>query len=106
MPPIDPNATNTIDASTFQRARGIATLPSGAADASGAEPTQSSSTGDQLQAPAARPATPPVQLQPGVTAPATPPSPNRGLHGFIGSVLSGTLSALAGKAPTKYITDA
>jgi hypothetical protein len=105
MPPIDPNATNTIDAATFNQARGVATLPSGNADSNGMEPTQSSPTGDQLSAPAARPATPPMQMQPSVSTPAQSPSPNSKLHGFINSVLSGTLSALAGRPATKFITD-
>lgn len=56
---------------------------------------------------AMQPSTPaPAPVQPAATTPAVPPSPNRGLHSFINSFLSSTVGALAGKAPTKYITDA
>ena len=94
-----------VDATQARIAQAQATLPSSNADSSGAEPTQSSPTGDQLQAPAARPAAQPMQLQPSVTTPAVPPSSNQRLHGFIGSVLSGTLRALAGPPDTQYTTD-
>jgi hypothetical protein len=47
-----------------------------------------------------------MNLQPGPTTPAVAPSSNPKMHGFIQSVLSGTLRALAGRPETKYITDA
>src|SRR5882757_1818347 len=104
----DPNTTN-LDASRVRQIQAQATLPSGNADDSGAEPTQSSRIGSQLQAPAARPVAQPMTLQPSqpaVVTPAVPPSPNKGLHNFINSFLSSTVGALAGKPETRYITDA
>jgi hypothetical protein len=107
---LDSNASNSwqppVDASQVRQAQGQATLPSAAADDSGREPVSASPVNDQLQSPTARPATPPMQLQPGVTTPAVPPSSNPRLHGFIGSVLSGTLKALAGRPAVRYTTDA
>src|SRR5882762_343964 len=104
----DPNTTN-LDASQVRQIQAQATLPSGNADDSGAEPTQSSPIGSQLQAPAARPVAQPMTLQPSqpaVVTPAVAPSKNPGLHSFINSFLSSTVGALAGKAPQKYVTDA
>jgi hypothetical protein len=101
---LDPNATN-VDPSTFAQSRGIATLPSNNADDSGREPVSSSPVNGQLQPPSAQTPAQPLQLQPGVTTPAIEKTANPRLSGFIASVLHGTLSALAGKAPTQYTTD-
>lgn len=69
------------------------------------EPTTNAPVSNTLTPPAAPPVSAPAPvMQPSVT-PAVPPSPNRGLHSFINSFLSSTVGALAGKAPTKYITD-
>jgi hypothetical protein len=103
---LDPNATN-VDPSTFAQSRGIATLPSSNADDSGREPVSSSPVNGQLQPPSAQTPAQPLQLQPSqsVTTPAQPPTSNPKLFGFIGSVLHGTLRALAGPAATQYTTD-
>jgi hypothetical protein len=99
-----------IDPTNFGQLRAQATLPSSNADPdTGMEPTQSADTGKQLTPPTQAPSQQPMQLQPSqpsVTTPAVPPTSNPRLQGFIHSVLSGTLSALAGKAPTAYETGA
>src|SRR5882672_3684904 len=104
----DPTTTN-LDASQVRQIQAQASLPSSNADDSGAEPTQSSPTGNQLTPPTQAPVQQPMTLQPSqpaATTPAVPPSPNKGLHSFISAFLSSTVGALAGKPETRYITDA
>ena len=66
---------------------------------------------DPVAAPAISGGAPNVPTQapnvgtPSATAPAVPTSSNKLLHGFIGSVLSGTLKALAGPPTAQYVTD-
>jgi hypothetical protein len=102
---LDPT-TNAVAPSTFRQIQAQSTLPSSAADDSGREPVQSSPVNGQLQPPTQSPTQQPMQLQPAQPAtPAQPPTSNPKLFGFIGSVLHGTLRALAGPQATTYTTD-
>jgi hypothetical protein len=94
-----------VNAQQLRIAQGIGTLPANPDD-SGREPVSSSPVDGQLQQPAQAPAQQPMQLQPAQPAtPAQPPTSNPKLFGFIGSVLHGTLRALAGPPMTAYSTD-